>query len=85
MKVFDVTVAKSFESLDNWRNEFLVQAAVGGPEHFPFVVLGNKVDQEDKRTVLPSTLLNTHDTTHDTRHTTAFLRCVCVCGPRGCR
>ncbi|ELR14900.1 Rab7/RabGfamily small GTPase [Acanthamoeba castellanii str. Neff] len=49
--VFDVTVAKSFESLDNWRNEFLVQAAVGGPEHFPFVVLGNKVDQEDKRTV----------------------------------
>jgi hypothetical protein len=49
--VFDVTVAKSFESLDNWRNEFLVQAAVGGPEHFPFVVLGNKVDQEDKRVV----------------------------------
>jgi hypothetical protein len=83
MKVFDVTVAKSFESLDNWRNEFLVQAAVGGPEHFPFVVLGNKVDQEDKRTVLPSTQHHTHP--HTTHHThTAFSQFVdvCVCGPR---
>eukprot|EP01090_Pellita_catalonica_P013254 TRINITY_DN3093_c0_g1_i3.p1 TRINITY_DN3093_c0_g1~~TRINITY_DN3093_c0_g1_i3.p1 ORF type:complete len:180 (+),score=36.17 TRINITY_DN3093_c0_g1_i3:205-744(+) len=49
--VYDVTVAKSFESLDNWRNEFLVQANISGPESFPFLVLGNKVDQEDKRMV----------------------------------
>lgn len=49
--VFDVCAAKSFESLDNWRNEFLVQASISGPESFPFVVLGNKIDQEDKRAV----------------------------------
>jgi len=49
--VFDVCTPKSFESLDNWRNEFLAQAAINNPEDFPFIVLGNKVDQEGKRQV----------------------------------
>jgi len=49
--VYDVGAAKSFESLDTWKSEFLVQANVGGPEHYPFVVIGNKIDQEDKRVV----------------------------------
>lgn len=50
-QVFDVCVAKSFETLDNWKNEFLTQASVGGADHFPFIVLGNKVDMEDRRAV----------------------------------
>merc|ERR1712070_962765 len=42
--VFDVNVAKTFENLDSWRDEFLIQACPRDPENFPFVVLGNKVD-----------------------------------------
>jgi len=49
--VFDVTIAKTFEDLENWRNEFLVQANVPDPDCFPFVVLGNKVDQADLRVI----------------------------------
>ncbi len=44
-------MAKSFESLDNWRNEFLLQANVSDPDRFPFVVVANKIDQDDKRVV----------------------------------
>jgi Ras-related protein Rab-7A len=42
--VYDVNVMKSFDDLDNWREEFLIQASPSDPENFPFVVLGNKVD-----------------------------------------
>ena len=42
--VYDVNVAKTFENLDNWRDEFLIQASPADPDSFPFVVLGNKVD-----------------------------------------
>merc|ERR1712031_82439 len=49
--VFDVTSKKSFDALDTWRDEFLVQASPGDPEKFPFVVLGNKVDLKDQRVV----------------------------------
>ena len=78
--VFDVNVAKSFENLESWRNEFLQQVGMGktfqreetrltrkretisewfpyvGPvegredefHSFPFVVVGNKVDREER-------------------------------------
>merc|ERR1712157_364124 len=49
--VYDLTVAKSFESLDSWRDEFLIQASPRDPENFPFVVIGNKADLESKRKV----------------------------------
>jgi len=49
--VYDVNVAKTFENLDSWRDEFLIQAAPRDPENFPFVVLGNKIDVENQRTV----------------------------------
>jgi Ras-related protein Rab-7A len=42
--VHDVNNAKSFEALDNWRDEFLIQASPQDPENFPFMLLGNKVD-----------------------------------------
>ncbi|CAI0423089.1 unnamed protein product, partial [Linum tenue] len=42
--VYDVNVMKSFDNLNNWREEFLLQASPPDPENFPFVVLGNKVD-----------------------------------------
>ena len=48
--VFDVNVAKSFDHIDNWRDEFLQQAAPRNAENFPFVLIGNKIDL-DNRTV----------------------------------
>ncbi|GAC97714.1 hypothetical protein PHSY_005301 [Pseudozyma hubeiensis SY62] len=46
---YDVNNAKSFETLDSWRDEFLIQAAPHDPENFPFVVLGNKIDVEESK------------------------------------
>eukprot|EP01025_Chloroclados_australasicus_P036249 TRINITY_DN3690_c0_g1_i1.p1 TRINITY_DN3690_c0_g1~~TRINITY_DN3690_c0_g1_i1.p1 ORF type:complete len:237 (-),score=15.95 TRINITY_DN3690_c0_g1_i1:276-896(-) len=46
--VFDASVNKSFENLDHWRDEFLIQAAPRDPENFPFVVLCNKIDKQDR-------------------------------------
>jgi Ras-related protein Rab-7A len=48
---FDVTEAKTFNNLDSWRDEFLIQAGPRDPENFPFVVLGNKIDLENQRVV----------------------------------
>ncbi|ETO10497.1 hypothetical protein RFI_26880 [Reticulomyxa filosa] len=42
--VYDITDEKSFDSLDLWLEEFLIQGAPRDVEHFPFVVLGNKLD-----------------------------------------
>ena len=49
MLVYDVNSAKSFETLDSWRDEFLIQASPHDPENFPFVVLGNKIDMEESK------------------------------------
>ena len=58
--VYDVNSAKSFETLDSWRDEFLIQASPHDPENFPFVVLGNKIDMEEsKRQVRPPNTLCT--------------------------
>jgi Ras-related protein Rab-7A len=43
---YDVNTQKTFENLENWRDEFLIQASPADPDGFPFVVLGNKVDVE---------------------------------------
>lgn len=45
--VHDVNNVKSFETLESWRDEFLLQASPRDPDSFPFVVLGNKIDLED--------------------------------------
>ncbi|KAI9475683.1 MAG: ras family-domain-containing protein [Benjaminiella poitrasii] len=50
--VYDVNNNRSYESLGQWHDEFLVQASPRDPDNFPFVVLGNKIDvDESKRTV----------------------------------
>uniref|UniRef100_A0A7S1TNM7 Ras-related protein Rab7 n=1 Tax=Erythrolobus australicus TaxID=1077150 RepID=A0A7S1TNM7_9RHOD len=50
--VYDVTDAKSFESLDGWREDFLSYAAPRDPENFPIVIIGNKVDVLDRPKVV---------------------------------
>ncbi|CAD8045242.1 unnamed protein product [Paramecium primaurelia] len=52
--VYDITNPKSFDSLDSWRDEFLMQGQPKDPEHFPFVVLGNKLDKATERKVQES-------------------------------
>lgn len=52
--VFDVTAPNTFKNLDSWRDEFLIQASPRDPEHFPFVVLGNKVDLENRSVCIPN-------------------------------
>lgn len=39
-------------SIDQWRDEFLVQASPRNPELFPFVLLGNKIDVEESRRIV---------------------------------
>lgn len=52
--VYDVTAPNSFKNLDSWRDEFLIQASPRDPEHFPFVVLGNKVDLDNRQVCKPA-------------------------------
>ncbi|XP_065910499.1 ras-related protein rab7-like [Dysidea avara] len=47
--VFDVTNNSSFCTLHKWRDEFLKHAKPSDPDNFPFVVLGNKIDLEDRQ------------------------------------
>jgi Ras-related protein Rab-7A len=47
--VFDVTTPNTVKTLDSWRDEFLIQASPQDPENFPFVVLGNKIDIENRQ------------------------------------
>jgi len=49
--VFDLTEKKTFENLNTWREEFLVQSAPSNPDDFPFMVIGNKFDLKEKRAV----------------------------------
>ena len=46
--VFDVHQPKTFDNLDSWKDEFLIQAGPRDPDNFPFVVLGNKIDVENR-------------------------------------
>ena len=39
-----MTIAKTFDHLENWKDEFLVQAGINDEVSYPFVVLGNKCD-----------------------------------------
>jgi len=49
--VYDVNVMPTWQHLDSWREEFLNQIAIPDPENFPFIVIGNKIDLEETRTV----------------------------------
>jgi Ras-related protein Rab-7A len=45
---YDVTAPNPYKSLDSWRDEFLIQASPRDPDNFPFVVLGNKIDLDNR-------------------------------------
>lgn len=45
---FDVTSPKSFDMLDQCRDEFLISANPLNSEHFPMVLVGNKIDMPNR-------------------------------------
>lgn len=47
--VYDIGDGKSFDHLENWRNEFLQQVGIDENKaaNFPFVLLGNKIDRPE--------------------------------------
>ena len=49
--VYDITNGTSFENLDRWKQGFIDNAGPSDVHSFPFVCLGNKLDQEGQRTV----------------------------------
>lgn len=52
--VYDITSQKSFDSIQNWKQEFIEQGGVKDPTKFPFVIIGNKCDKEEEREVTKS-------------------------------
>ncbi|XP_058713650.1 ras-related protein Rab-9A isoform X2 [Poecile atricapillus] len=46
---FSVDDSQSFQNLSNWKKEFIYYADVKEPESFPFVILGNKVDIDERQ------------------------------------
>jgi Ras-related protein Rab-7A len=49
--VYDITDQKSFDNLQTWKEDFLTTAGPKNASNFPFVVLGNKCDLENRRNV----------------------------------
>ena len=49
--VYDITNQQSFEALARWRDGFNENAGPQDPQSFPFVCIGNKLDQESERQV----------------------------------
>lgn len=50
--MFDVTNQKSFDALETWHDEFLLQANPVDPDNFPFMVIANKIDMDESRRVV---------------------------------
>lgn len=84
--VYDVNNSKSFDALDSWRDEFLIQASPRDPDTFPFVVLGNKIDVEESKRVVGCPSLSrsvTHNTGVLTRLQISTKRAMTFCQSKG--
>lgn len=46
--VYDVTSAQSLDKLENWKQEFINQGGIDNADKFPFIVVGNKADRNDR-------------------------------------
>ena len=49
--VYDITDENSFKQINEWRSKFMQQANIDNPRKYPFLLLGNKTDLEEKRKV----------------------------------
>ena len=48
---FDLTNPASFDALNKWKEGFIENAQPDDPKSFPFVLIGNKLDKENERSV----------------------------------
>jgi len=46
--VYDVTKRETFDALEQWRKTFLIQAGEEGNENFPMLIIGNKIDLDNR-------------------------------------
>lgn len=51
MLVYDVTNEVSFNKLEEWREAFITQAGLSDAATYPFMIIGNKIDDEKGRVV----------------------------------
>eukprot|EP01084_Bolivina_argentea_P090895 163702_1 len=49
--VYDITDENSFKEIDSWRSKFIRQANIEHPRKYPFLLLGNKTDLDERRKV----------------------------------
>ena len=56
--VYDITQPKSFEAIGKWKDAFITNAGLADPVGFPFLLMGNKLDQELERRVPSSKGVN---------------------------
>ena len=45
--VFDLTSKETFNSIENWRKDFLTSLNPNEPDKYPFILVGNKSDMKD--------------------------------------
>jgi Ras-related protein Rab-7A len=65
--VYDVNNSKSFDTLDSWRDEFLIQASPRDPDNFPFVGQGTVSEDTTAKTSLKVVLGNKIDVEENKR------------------
>eukprot|EP01083_Nonionella_stella_P002192 6316_1 len=46
--VYDITEAKSFEQIEDWKQKFINQAGIDAPREYPFLLLANKLDLQNR-------------------------------------
>ena len=49
--VYDITNVESYQAIKKWKQEFINTANIVDPDHFPFIVVGNKMDLVTERKV----------------------------------
>ncbi|CDR96407.1 Rab7, putative [Babesia bigemina] len=68
MLVYDTTNQKTFESIESWKSEFLIQVEPKDPDSFPFALIGNKVDDVANRKVSANKATNWCKANNDIPH-----------------
>ena len=66
--VYDITNKESFEKLSHWRKSFIENTGIADAESFPFVLMGNKADLENDRSVTKEQVQDWCSKNNDMKH-----------------
>merc|ERR1719319_1780186 len=64
--VYDICDAASFKKMDQWRSKFINQAGIEDPTEYPFLLVGNKADLNNRA------VEKSEGTTYASRHKMMF-------------